>query len=183
MLSIKFINTIQLSLIVMVSIIGQGCSNSDKNSGSEKEIELLKKEIELQKKEQELKDKENVSSTPTENKTNRSQTTNNREERGAFYIINVSAIKSEEDAKKKVRELQSQGYNSDYLWIPDYASLSGSLYYSVYIGPYYSQYDCEVATEDYKRVNPKAYGLKVSQENQRVQIDGIGKVTTSKAKK
>ena len=95
---------------------------------------------------------------------------------GSFYIINVSAVKTEADARKKVLALQQSGYDAGYLWIPDYASLSGALYYSVYIGPFTTQYDCEVATESYRKKHPEAYGLLVSQENKRVQISGIGKV-------
>ena len=68
------------------------------------------------------------------------------------------------------------GYESDYLWIPDYNPLSGAEYYSVYIGPFFSQYECEEATEAYRQRHPDAYGLLVSQNNVRVRINGIGKI-------
>lgn len=97
-----------------------------------------------------------------------------------FYIISTAAVQTEAEAKALAKKLQTQGKQSGYLWIPDYPSLSGTNYYSVYIGPYYSQYECEVATEEYRILNPKAYGLLVSTENKRVQINGIGKVITTR---
>lgn len=148
------------------------------NNANNKEIDLLKKELELKNKELELKDKEAaVQNLSTGNTINENTSKND-----SFYILNIAATKSENEARKKVRELQEMGYDADYLWIPDYASLSGALFYCVYIGPFYTQYDCELATEEYRRINPTAYGLLVSQENKRVQINGIGKVSVSKAK-
>jgi hypothetical protein len=95
----------------------------------------------------------------------------------AFYILNVAAIKDESLANIKAEELRKQGYSAGYLWIPDYASLSGAKFYSVYIGPYYSQSECEIATDEYRKMHPEAYGLLVSQEHKRVEIKGIGKVS------
>lgn len=96
---------------------------------------------------------------------------------GPVYIVCVTAVQSEAEAQKEVRKLTRQGYGAGYLWIPNYASLSGAKYYSVFIGPFEYQSDCEIATENYKKVNKSAYGLLVSQENTRVQISGIGKVS------
>jgi len=95
------------------------------------------------------------------------------------YIINVAAVKTEIEAKTVSEKLRLQGKKSNYLWIPDYPSLSGVNYFSVFIGPYNSQYECEVATEEYKVLNPNAYGLLVSHERKRVRINGIGKVITT----
>lgn len=95
-----------------------------------------------------------------------------------FYIVNVAAANTEQQAKSKMKELNKEGYNAGYLWIPDYASLSGAQLYCVYIGPFKSQYECEVATEEYRKKDSKAYGLLVSNEStSRVQILGIGKVS------
>lgn len=99
-----------------------------------------------------------------------------------YYIINVAAVKTESEAKNKALEILNKGYKSGYLWIPEYASLSGANFYSIYIGPFATQYECEVATEEYRKKHPEAYGLLVSQENQRVQINGLGKVVVSKNK-
>ena len=89
-------------------------------------------------------------------------------------MINVDAVTSEKVAKKKVAELIHNGYHADYLWIPDYASLTGLKAFAVYIGPYTNQHDCEVATEKYRLNNPDAYGLLVSKKKERVEIYGVG---------
>ena len=94
----------------------------------------------------------------------------------SFYVVCASAVKTEAKAKSNVEKLRKKGFKSDYLWIPDYKSLSGAELYSVYIGPFSTQNECEIATEDYKKIHPSSYGVLVSQENKRVQIDGIGKV-------
>ncbi len=108
--------------------------------------------------------------------SNRNETENLNSDNTPFYIINTSATKNENQAKIKVENLISNGYKAAYLWIPDYKSLSGAEYYSVYIGPFYSQYECEKFVEFYRGINPKSYGLLVSHENKRVKITGIGKV-------
>lgn len=94
----------------------------------------------------------------------------------AFYIVNVAAVKEKSIAQEKVKKLKDSGYNAGYLWIPDYESLSGAKYYSVYIGPFDTQYECEVATEDYRKIQSSAYGLLVSHDKKRVKIKGVGKV-------
>lgn len=97
------------------------------------------------------------------------------------YIVNIAAVSTEMEAEQMARSLMSEGKTAGYLWIPDFKSLSGAQMFSVFLGPYYSQYDCEVATESIKATTPSAYGLLVSQEDKRVQINGIGKVTTNGA--
>jgi len=167
--------TVGLSIFILTS-----CNNSGSKMTLEKDLELQKKELELKEKELALKEKE--LSQQGSKSTNESES-KNMDKNAAFYVINVTAIKTKSEAKKKVQELEKNGYQSDYLWIPDYASLSGALFYSVYIGPYFTQYDCEVATEEYRKKHPEAYGLLVSQDNKRVQINGVGKVTISEVPK
>jgi len=121
---------------------------------------------------------ENVQSASANSEQSTSPTTHQNNS-GAFYIISVAAVKTENQAKTKAAELKNNGNSSGYLWIPDYASLSGAQFYSVYIGPFTTQYDCEVATEAYKKQHPEAYGVLVSQDRKRVQINGIGKVTVT----
>jgi len=103
----------------------------------------------------------------------------NQHNTGYFYIISAAAVKTENQAKAKATELRKNSNSTGYLWIPDYASLSGAQYYCVYIGPFYTQHACEVATEEYRKLHPEAYGLLVSQERKRVQINGISKVVVT----
>ena len=90
-----------------------------------------------------------------------------------FYIIAVSIASSDTEAMDKVNSLKSEGYNSDFLWIPDYKSLSGAEYFSVFIGPFRSESECAIAVQEYRKSNPSAYGLLVSNESsKRVSITG-----------
>jgi hypothetical protein len=184
MKSTIFIGYCKVGLAIF--ILGS-CNNAEREILSKKEIELQKKDLELQERELALKENELAQKDNNYNKQKspiseplKEMESRNVDQNELFYIINVAAVKKESDAKKKVQELNENGYQSDYLWIPDYPSLSGALYYSVYIGPFSTQYDCEVATEAYRIKHPEAYGLLVSQDNKRVQINGIGKVTVTK---
>lgn len=91
-----------------------------------------------------------------------------------FYVTCVTVTNTETQALKEVKKLENQGYAASHLWIPNYASLSGAKKYLVYIGPQTSQSQCEIATEKYRQVDPKAYGLMVAQKNKRVEIRGKG---------
>jgi hypothetical protein len=98
-----------------------------------------------------------------------------------FYIIAVSIASSDTEAMDKVNSLKSEGYNSDFLWIPDYKSLSGAEYFSVFIGPFRSESECAIAVQEYRKSNPSAYGLLVSNESsKRVSITGPNKIKITK---
>lgn len=101
---------------------------------------------------------------------------NYTQENSEFYIVSVSTEKYDKNAKEKVKSLKDEGFEANYLWIPDYESLSKAKYYAVYIGPFSTQNECAVYLEEYKKKNPNAYGLLVSQQNKRVQINGVGKI-------
>lgn len=164
--------------MVLATLIFNSCTNPSEKSILEKEVEFEKRRLEQQEKELDLKEKALSQQVSTQSSTEIMQT----QEQGKndeFYIINIAAVKTENDAKAKAKELEANGNKAGYLWIPDYASLSGAKFYSVYIGPYSTQHDCEVATEEYRKIHPEAYGLFVSQDNKRIQINGIGKVTVT----
>ena len=98
-----------------------------------------------------------------------------------FYIIAVSIASSDTEAMDKVNSLKSEGYNSDFLWIPDYKSLSGAEYFSVFIGSFRSESECAIAVQEYRKSNPSAYGLLVSNESsKRVSITGPNKIKITK---
>lgn len=101
--------------------------------------------------------------------------------RNDFYIISVMAVKDKTKAIDEVEKLKEQGYEADYLWIPDYKSLSGKELYTVYIGPFQTQKECETETEKYRKINSNSFGLLVSNNTtSRVQINGINKVIKTK---
>jgi hypothetical protein len=123
----------------------------------------------------ELKEEKEKSITPNveNNEQSQNQVIDELDPDDNFYIIAVSIASSDIEAMDKVKSLESQGYNSDFLWIPDYKSLSGAKYFSVYIGPFRSESECALAIEDYRKINPTAYGLLVSNESsKRVEIRG-----------
>jgi hypothetical protein len=99
--------------------------------------------------------------------------------KSSFYILNVALVSTYNEAELKSKQLKRKGYRAGFLWIPDYESLSGAKFYSIYIGPFTKQYECEVATDKYKKSFPGSYGLLVSQDSKRVQINGVGKVTVT----
>jgi len=130
----------------------------------------------------ELKEEKEKSITPNveNNKQSQNQVTDELDPDDNFYIIAVSIASSDIEAMDKVKSLESQGYNSDFLWIPDYKSLSGAKYFSVYIGPFRSESECALAIEEYRKINPTAYGLLVSNESsKRVEIRGPNKIKIS----
>ena len=130
----------------------------------------------------ELKEEKEKSITPNveNNEQSQNQVIDELDPDDNFYIIAVSIASSDIEAMDKVKSLESQGYNSDFLWIPDYKSLSGAKYFSVYIGPFRSESECALAIEDYRKINPTAYGLLVSNESsKRVEIRGPNKIKIS----
>ena len=78
-----------------------------------------------------------------------------------------------------VEILKYEGFEkADYLWIPDYKSLSGAEYYSIFIGPFLTIEECALEVERYRKSNPSAYGLLVSNKStERVEIRGPGRIT------
>ncbi len=93
-----------------------------------------------------------------------------------FYIVNITAVKTENEAKTQSAALEYEDFATGYLWIPDFLSLSGAEFYSVYFGPFSSQHECELAVEEIRNKYPDSYGLQVSQYLTRVQINGVGKI-------
>ena len=142
-------------------------------------LDVKKKELELKERELDLRERElNRKGKKNNNTASKSSNVSNTDQ-NSFYIVSVEAVTEERDAQDRAMNLRRKGYSANYLWIPDYASLSGAQMYAVYIGPYSTQYECEVATENYRKIQPEAYGLLVNQSRQRVQINGIGKVKVS----
>ena len=141
-------------ILAFVSIVLASCGDSQ-TATKEKELELKEQELkqkeesllddkkkEIELKEQELKQKEEELKSKSDISTQKS----------GFYILNVAAVSTHDEAESKSEELIRKGYSAGFLWIPDYKSLSGAKFYSVYIGPFDTQYECEVATDKYKKI-------------------------------
>ncbi len=87
-----------------------------------------------------------------------------------FYIINVEAAEDEQIASDKVRELLKTNKKAGYLWIPDYASLSGKQLYSVFLGPYEMEEAAMKELMTRKKTDKNAYALLVSHDKKRVEM-------------
>ena len=72
--------------------------------------------------------------------------------------------------------MTNEGYPANFLWIPDFNSLSGAELYGIYIGPYYDENQFAIEVEKYREISPGAYGLLVSDKNERVEIRGPNKI-------
>ena len=174
-----------IALFILFVVIS-ACSKKEEENQKVKELELKVNELELQKQQAVLAEKNRrlkAGAQKLENDKKRLDEENKVQQptnyESSFYVVNIVAVKNENEAIKEVKKLEKKGYESDYLWIPDYASLSGAKFYSVYIGPFSTQRECEIATEQYRSIDKNVYGLLVSQEKIRVQINGINKVTTT----
>jgi hypothetical protein len=95
------------------------------------------------------------------------------------YIINIASYVTETEAKTKVNNLKSKGYQVGYLWIPNFGSLKYIAQYMVYLGPYKTKDLCENALNDNWNVFPGIYGMLVSYDEKGEQIyskqDTVGK--------
>lgn len=95
---------------------------------------------------------------------------------GPIYIVSLFAVANEKSAQIGVEKLKKEGYEAGYLWIPDFASLSGAKYFTIFLGPYLTQKECETKTDYFKTINPAAFGQLVSQEKKSVEIHGENQV-------
>jgi hypothetical protein len=84
-----------------------------------------------------------------------------------YYIINISATELQDSAVEMVKKLRLEHENVNYLWIPDFESLSGKELYAVFLGPYTTIESCVHSLMDYKETNKDAYAAWVGHEKKR----------------
>jgi clan AA aspartic protease (TIGR02281 family) len=111
---------------------------------------------------------DNEAMTITINNTNQNIRKNNMDD---YYIINIKAVKEENDAKLEVEKLKNSNYKADYLWIPNYSSLSGNNYFSIYIGPFRSEKFCKKSLTELREIFPLAYGSLISKTGRKQRIN------------
>lgn len=92
------------------------------------------------------------------------------------YIIRFAEVQELDDAKSQVSKLTELGYQSGYVWRPDYRSLEGSQSYYVYIGPFQSVQSCENYIDkylfNYMSENKQCVGILVANSETRFEIKG-----------
>jgi len=85
-----------------------------------------------------------------------------------FFIISVSSTNDKYTAAEEVVKLRETYEDVNYLWIPDYKSLSGKELYSVFLGTYTYLPTAMAELMKFKKTNKDAYGVEVSQTNKRL---------------
>jgi len=84
-----------------------------------------------------------------------------------YYIVTVKAVAEKDSAVALVNELRTNVINANYLWIPDYESLSGREFYQVFIGPFDNEAEVIPFLMDYKESNKDAYAILVDHNTDR----------------
>ena len=87
-----------------------------------------------------------------------------------FYIINVSAFEKKEEAISEVIKLRKDNKSCNYLWIPDYESLSGKQLWAVFLGPFPYERTCLEELSKYQKQNKEAYGVLVQHKKTRLTL-------------
>ena len=84
------------------------------------------------------------------------------------YIICDSAHKTKKGAIKRSNQLKNKGHKADFLWIPDYPSLSKAKMFEVYTGPYFTLEKARKYLRQFKaQERSGAYILQVSNSYKR----------------
>ncbi|PLW93917.1 MAG: hypothetical protein C0592_04640 [Marinilabiliales bacterium] len=86
---------------------------------------------------------------------------NDEENKPPYYIIAVKAFAEKDSAILFLEDLRKKYNNANYLFIPDYKSLSGKEMYQVFLGPYSNEKKVIPALMDYKESNNDAYAVLV----------------------
>lgn len=87
-----------------------------------------------------------------------------------FFIIPYSAFRIETNAQSEVANLHANGLQVDYLWIPDFSSLSGNPFYLVYYGPFTTESECRDSVKILQNINSLVFGQLVSKSKGRMII-------------
>lgn len=84
-----------------------------------------------------------------------------------YYILNYAGIAKEDEAIAKVESLKKNYPNAGYLWIPDFASLSGTEVFAVFLDQANGQSEILKSLENAKKQFPDVYAVRVSQNKER----------------
>lgn len=79
-----------------------------------------------------------------------------------FYTQMLAAFKKESEAINHIKSLKRKGISGDFLFIPNYSSLSGTQMYAVFSGKFATESECKVALRKTKKHQSSAYGVLVS---------------------
>ncbi len=85
----------------------------------------------------------------------------------AYYILNYAGVESEERAAAMVDSLKKYFPKAGFLWVPDYASLSGKKLFSVFLDQSNDFTEILTSLENQKVKYPAIYVVKVNQSKDR----------------
>lgn len=152
-----------ISFLIILSFLAFSCSGEEKSTKTgEKSSEVI---------------------DSTETQEVPKITNNLPDPKTGFWIINLSATETEQQAIASVIKLRETDPLFGYLWIPDYATLSGKELFAVFKGPYLDMKECIVTLVEYQKIDPKAYAVRVEQEGKlRKSVYGIYDIRNNKIK-
>lgn len=85
-----------------------------------------------------------------------------------YYVVSYAGVAKEEDAIQLVDSLLPSFPNAGYLWIPDFASLSGKEMFAVFLDQgKYPSYILEETVQKYKQKIPGIYVVRVDHNSER----------------
>ncbi len=97
-----------------------------------------------------------------------------------IFGIPLKFVASELEAKILNANYLKEGIRAEYISTAQYPSLRNKGAYLVYIGPFLSQYSCEIAVENYKKQHPATYGMLLNSTSENIVIHGLGNILSTK---
>ena len=90
-----------------------------------------------------------------------------------FYTQILAAFNKESEAINHIKSLERRGISGDFLFIPNYSSLSGTQMYAVFSGKFATESQCKAALRKTKKLQSSAYGVLVSNTSPSSRFDVI----------
>lgn len=88
-----------------------------------------------------------------------------------FYTQMLAAFNKESEAINHIKSLGRRGISGDFLFIPNYSSLSGTQMYAVFSGKFATESECKAVLRKTKKLQSSAYGVLVSNTSLRSRFD------------
>lgn len=88
-----------------------------------------------------------------------------------FYTQMLAAFNKESEAINHIKSLGRRGISADFLFIPNYSSLSGTQMYAVFSGKFATESECKAVLRKTKKLQSSAYGVLVSNTSLRSRFD------------
>jgi hypothetical protein len=97
-----------------------------------------------------------------------------------IFVIPLKYVSTEIEAKTLNANYLAEGIRADFIETSKYNTLNKMGGYLVFIGPFQSQYSCEIAVENYKKKHPATYGILLNSTSEQILVRGLGDVLYKK---